>query len=231
MAIGELAGAESGIPASTIRYWERIGVLPKPIRVSGQRRFAPPMLFTGSPLLRLARACGFRLDEMRHLLHGFGPGIRPPRRWQEVARRKQRELDEQIDALSLVERIDTVKGEVPGTAGDRQFRIYVRLTPTAREWLQRSREFKRAADNSVYHKGYPLNYREQGTPSIQVYEKFMALDGRLADIDVDYRSSSFPSMLFNGHLSASNSRCSAPAPTTSATRRADTYDAFEAVTV
>src|SRR4029079_15170382 len=33
------------------------------------------------------------------------------------------------DALSLVERIDTVKGEVPGTAGDRQFRIYVRLTP------------------------------------------------------------------------------------------------------
>ena len=106
------------------------------------------------------------------------------------------------DALSLIERIDTVKGEVPGTAGDRQFRIYVRLTPTAREWLQRSREFKRAADNSVYHKGYPLNYREQGTPSIQVS---MALDGRLADIDVDYRSSSFPSMLFNGHLSASNS--------------------------
>ena len=106
------------------------------------------------------------------------------------------------DALSLVERIDTVKGEVPGTAGDRQFRIYVRLTPNARELLQRSREFKRAADNSVYHQGYPLNYREQGTPSIQVS---MALDGRLADIDVDYRSSSFPSMLFNGHLSASNS--------------------------
>ena len=106
------------------------------------------------------------------------------------------------DALSLVERIDTVKGEVPGTAGDRQFRIYVRLTPNARELLQRSREFKRAADNSVYHKGYPLNYREQGTPSIQVS---IALDGRLADIDVDYRSSSFPSMLFNGHLSASNS--------------------------
>ncbi len=106
------------------------------------------------------------------------------------------------DALTLVERIDTVKGEVPGTAGDRQFRIYVRLTPDARAMLERSQEFKRGADNSVYHKGYPLNYREQGTPSIQVS---MALDGRLADIDVDYRSSSFPSMLFNGHLSASNS--------------------------
>jgi hypothetical protein len=106
------------------------------------------------------------------------------------------------DALTLVERIDTVKGEAPGTKSDRQFRIYARLTPDARAMLERSQEFKRAADNSVYHKGYPLNYREQGTPSIQVS---MALDGRLADIDVDYRSSSFPAMLFNGHLSASNS--------------------------
>ena len=48
-----------------------------------------------------------------------------------------------------------------------------------------------------------MNYREQrGTPSIQVS---IALDGRQADVDVDYRSSSFPVMLFNGHLSAANS--------------------------
>ena len=107
------------------------------------------------------------------------------------------------DGLALIERVDTVKGEVPGASGDRQFRMYVRLTPNAREMLERSREFKRGVDNSVYHKGYPINYREQrGTPSIQVS---IALDGRLADVDVDYRSSSFPVMLFNGHLSASNS--------------------------
>ena len=107
------------------------------------------------------------------------------------------------DALSLVERIDTVRGEVSGTASDRQFRMYVRLMPDAREALERSREFKRGADNAIYHKGYPVNYREQrGTPSIQVS---IALDNRQADIDVDYRSSRFPTMLFNGHLSASNS--------------------------
>lgn len=107
------------------------------------------------------------------------------------------------DGLALVERVDTVKGEVSGTSSDRQFRMYVRLTPNAREMLERSREFKRGIDNTVYHKGYPLNYREQrGTPSIQVS---IALDGRQADVDVDYRSSSFPVMLFNGHLSASNS--------------------------
>ena len=107
------------------------------------------------------------------------------------------------DGLALIERVDTVKGEVSGTSSDSQFRMYARLTPDAREMLNRSREFKRGVDNTVYHKGYPINYREQrGTPSIQVS---IALDGRLADVDVDYRASSFPVMLFNGHLSAANS--------------------------
>jgi hypothetical protein len=107
------------------------------------------------------------------------------------------------DGLALIERVDSVKGEVSGASSDRQFRLYVRLTPNAREMLERSREFKRGIDNTVYHKGYPTNYREQrGTPSIQVS---IALDGRLADVDVDYRASMFPVMLFNGHLSAANS--------------------------
>jgi hypothetical protein len=107
------------------------------------------------------------------------------------------------DGLALIERVDTVKGEVPGAASDHQFRLYIRLTPSAREMLNRSREFRRGVDNAVYHKGYPINYREQrGTPSIQVS---IAQDGRQADVDVDYRSSSFPAMLFNGHLNAANS--------------------------
>src|SRR4029453_18328861 len=107
------------------------------------------------------------------------------------------------DGLALIERVDTVKGEVSGASGDHQFRMYVRLMPNAREMLERSQEFKRGIDNAVYHKGYLLNYREQsGAPSIQVS---IALDGHQADIDVDYRSSTFPVMLFNGHLSASNS--------------------------
>jgi hypothetical protein len=77
------------------------------------------------------------------------------------------------------------------------------LTANARETLERSREFKRALDNTVYHKGYPLNYRSQrGAPSIQIS---VALDGRQADVDVDYRSPTFPVSLFNGHLSAANS--------------------------
>ena len=107
------------------------------------------------------------------------------------------------DGLALIERVDSVKGEVSGTSSDHQFRMYVRLTPNARQMLDRSREFKRGIDNAIYHKGYPVNYREQrGVPSIQFS---IALDGRQADVDVDYRSPTFPVGLFNGHLSAANS--------------------------
>jgi hypothetical protein len=107
------------------------------------------------------------------------------------------------DALSIVGEVDAVRGEVAGARGDHQFRIYVLLAEDAVDRLKRSREFKRGADNAIYHKGYPINYREQGgAPSIQVS---IALDDRHADIDVDYRSSSFPLVLFNGHLTSSNS--------------------------
>jgi MerR family redox-sensitive transcriptional activator SoxR len=103
MTIGELATA-SGLPASTIRYWEKIGVLPKPIRAGGQRRYSVADV-QRLVVLRLAQARGFRLDEMRHLLHGYGSGVAPPRRWQELARRKQDELDEQIARLKAMRRL------------------------------------------------------------------------------------------------------------------------------
>lgn len=105
--------------------------------------------------------------------------------------------------LALVSQVNTVRGEVRGEAGDRQFRIYVQLTASAYDTLMRSREFRRGVDNAVFHKGYPINFRQQGgVPSIQVS---MSTDQRAADIDVDYRSSKFPVAMFNGHLASANS--------------------------
>ncbi len=107
------------------------------------------------------------------------------------------------DALALVDQVESVRGEISGAPSDRQFRLYARLVSGAPDTLARSKEFKRGVDNAVYHKGYPASYREQsGIPSIQFS---VALDGRRADIDVDYRSPSFPVGLFNGHLTSSNS--------------------------
>jgi len=107
------------------------------------------------------------------------------------------------DGLDLIERLDAVRGQIPGASGDRQFRMYVLLKEDSTLVLERSQQFKRVHDNTVFHHGYPLNYRGQGgAPSIQVS---MALDRRHADIDVDYRSASLPASIFNGHLSAANS--------------------------
>jgi hypothetical protein len=106
-------------------------------------------------------------------------------------------------AVDLVGSIDEVMGEESGVGGDRQFRIYVYLKPNAVDTLIKSQEFVRDRDNTVYHKGFPISYRlKNGPPSIQFS---ISRDYKMADVDVDYRSSGFPKGLVNGHLTASNS--------------------------
>ncbi len=106
-------------------------------------------------------------------------------------------------AIQIVDKLDTVHGEVPGTRGDEQFRIYVQLKPGAMGVLEKSQEFRRMQDNTVYHKGYPICYRSKpAVPSIQVSA---TQDETRADVDVDYKASGFPKGLVNGHLSAANS--------------------------
>lgn len=107
------------------------------------------------------------------------------------------------NALTLVESIETINGKIPKARGDLQFRMYVVLQPTALQTLKDCTQFFRDRDNTVYHHGYPVNWRQDGgAPSIQIS---MGADGRHADIDVDYRSSKFPAALLNGHLTAANS--------------------------
>jgi hypothetical protein len=106
-------------------------------------------------------------------------------------------------AIDLIEGLDEVAGEEEGVRGDRQFRLYVYLKPKAFETLDDSREFHREKDNTVYHKGFPFSFRlKKGPPSIQFS---ISRNQRMADIDVDYRSSTFPKALLNGHLTAANS--------------------------
>jgi DNA-binding transcriptional MerR regulator len=72
--------------------------------VSGQRRYGPDSIHYLA-VLRLAQACGFRLEEMRHLLHGFRSSVPASRRWQEMAQKKMRELDEQMARLKAMRQL------------------------------------------------------------------------------------------------------------------------------
>jgi hypothetical protein len=106
-------------------------------------------------------------------------------------------------AIDLIDSVDEVMGEESGVGGDRQFRIYVYLKPDVVDTLVKSQEFVRDHDNTVYHKGFPISYRlKNGPPSIQFS---ISRDNKMADVDVDYRSSGFPKGLVNGHLTAANS--------------------------
>jgi DNA-binding transcriptional MerR regulator len=93
LTIGELA-RRAGIATSAVRYWEDLGLLPTPARVSGQRRY-PESAITLVGVVLLLRDAGFTLAEQKTLLAAGGA---PPDEWRLLQRRKLAELDERIAA-------------------------------------------------------------------------------------------------------------------------------------
>ena len=98
--IGEVA-AQAGVPSSTIRYYEKKGLLPPPARVSGRRRYGPEVVIALA-VIDLAKQAGFSLDEIKTLLYGFSDDTPPPERWKVLARAKLPELDERIQRLTAM---------------------------------------------------------------------------------------------------------------------------------
>ena len=101
MRIGELA-RKSGFRPSAIRYYERIGVLPPPLRHNGQRRFGANAELHLS-VIAFARRAGFTLDDIRSLFHGFESATPPSRRWRRLSRRKIDEIESLIGRLRQME--------------------------------------------------------------------------------------------------------------------------------
>jgi MerR family transcriptional regulator, mercuric resistance operon regulatory protein len=67
LAIGALA-RRSGVHIETIRYYERIGLLPVPPRTSGGHRVYCDHHLKRLIFIRRSRKLGFRLEEIRTLL-------------------------------------------------------------------------------------------------------------------------------------------------------------------
>jgi MerR family mercuric resistance operon transcriptional regulator len=65
--IGALAG-ESGVNIETIRYYEKIGVMPTPARSAGGYRLYTAEHLKRLTFIRRGRELGFTLDELRGLL-------------------------------------------------------------------------------------------------------------------------------------------------------------------
>src|SRR5262245_17222195 len=103
MTIGEVA-RRAGVQTSAIRYYEKIGLLPKTQRIGGQRRYETSDL-NYLEVIDVARSAGFRIEEIGHLFHGFGKGTPAFRRWQTLAQRKITEMDDLIARAKKMKRL------------------------------------------------------------------------------------------------------------------------------
>jgi MerR family redox-sensitive transcriptional activator SoxR len=83
MTIGEVA-SRAGLNTSHIRYYERVGVLPKPERASGQRRYDDEVLHRLA-IIDVAQRAGLTLDEIRDLTGPHNQGPRAGDRIRELA--------------------------------------------------------------------------------------------------------------------------------------------------
>jgi len=97
MSIGQVAQI-CGLAPSAIRYYEKAGLLPKPIRVSRQRRYGAEAIGR-LRLLQVAREAGFSIAETRSFVAGFSATTPPAIRWRTLAERKLEEIEAQMTRL------------------------------------------------------------------------------------------------------------------------------------
>jgi MerR family transcriptional regulator, redox-sensitive transcriptional activator SoxR len=108
LSIGEVA-SQVGVRASSIRYYESVGVLPEPQRESGRRRYGPEAV----DLLRaisVAQQAGFSLEEIRELLEGSEQG-EASEQLRTLAQRKLPEIEE------LIARAQSMKAWLEAASG------------------------------------------------------------------------------------------------------------------
>jgi MerR family redox-sensitive transcriptional activator SoxR len=103
LTIGEVA-RHAGVPTSTLRYWESIGLLAPPGRVGGKRRYHPQILQQIS-LIVLVKQAGFTLAETRIVLSGISDSTPPPEIWRELAQRKLPEIKQTLAEARAIKKI------------------------------------------------------------------------------------------------------------------------------
>ncbi len=103
LTIGELS-RRTAIPASTLRYYESVGLLPRVDRQGGKRCYRPTILIQ-LDLIRLGKAAGFTIADIRTLLNGFGRKKSPGPRWRALGEKKLDEIEKLIHQLQSIKHV------------------------------------------------------------------------------------------------------------------------------
>lgn len=92
LTIGDVAN-RAGVATSTVRYYERRGLLAADARVSGQRRYQPETLRT-LVFIGMLQDAGLSLDDIDGVLGAADVGT-----WKAIAERRLEVLNEEIARL------------------------------------------------------------------------------------------------------------------------------------
>jgi MerR family mercuric resistance operon transcriptional regulator len=102
--IGELSRM-TGVHIETIRYYEKIKMLPAPGRTTGGHRVYGPQEARILAFIRRGRELGFTLDEIRALLDLGGPGKASCAEVRVIAKRHLEDIHAKITDLTRLERL------------------------------------------------------------------------------------------------------------------------------
>jgi MerR family redox-sensitive transcriptional activator SoxR len=86
---------KAGVRPSTLRYYEKIGLLPLARRTAGRRRYDVCAL-KQLELIAYAKRAGFSLAQIQTLQQSASCGNPPDRLWRDLAKGKAAELDQVI---------------------------------------------------------------------------------------------------------------------------------------
>jgi DNA-binding transcriptional MerR regulator len=103
LTVGKLAG-QCGLSADTIRYYERMGILPPARRGANGYRFFPPEAVQRVALIQRALEAGFTIADLQRVLRVRDRGGAPCRQVLAIAETRLAELDARIRALSELRR-------------------------------------------------------------------------------------------------------------------------------
>lgn len=102
-SIGDLA-RETGCKVQTIRYYEQIGLMPEPVRTSGNQRRYGRSHVERLAFIRHSRQLGFPLQAIRDLLKLTDRPSQPCREVDAIARAQVRQVAEKIKRLKALRR-------------------------------------------------------------------------------------------------------------------------------
>jgi MerR family mercuric resistance operon transcriptional regulator len=104
LPIGELSRL-SGVNIETIRYYERIKMLPAPLRTASGRRIYDATDLRLLVFIRRSRELGFSLHKIRALLRLAAPGMASCSEVKEIAARHLEDIRAKLADLKKLERL------------------------------------------------------------------------------------------------------------------------------